>query len=589
MSGAAEGIAGLALSAVSVASLFTTCIDCYNLVVAARAFGHDYELLCTQLELQKLRFFLWGESVGLATREPGGQPHPNPGLCDPFIQPILIRTLSAIKNLLSETQEFDERYGFRSEQSIQESGSRSLSIFRATFDQFRSQARRNQKQKSVGTVTRWAIFDADHFESKIAHLKDFVNALESVTMSLVTLEAQQDRLRQEIESISDVDSLRLLRDAASPDIEDVSDTASRRLTCIESSDENEVMSLITRTESSVTSQTFFSARSHFSNENRMSEYSTKTSGDLYSADDTPPRPPAPASFHSVPGRFRFQRRSNSILRRITSPTTTEAILSSPLVTTSKPSTTPYPTRVHSAASKMVLYRLAVLGDQKVGKTALTIQVSILLNSLRSLYINTQQLCLNQFVKTYDPTIKDAFRKQAVVDGQACMLDVLDTTGAEEYTALRDQWIRDAEGFVIVYSIYNRSSFTRCGRFHNQIRRVKERPPFSYSELSAALQGVENDCSPIVLVGHDYIEDEEAESRGKWGRKVSWKEGNALARELGCEYVEACAETGMNVENAFYDVVRELSKQRIVASNRQHAMQDIPGASTRSRAMPAISE
>lgn len=206
-----------------------------------------------------------------------------------------------------------------------------------------------------------------------------------------------------------------------------------------------------------------------------------------------------------------------------------------------------------------------------------------------MYINTQQLCLNHFVETYDPTIEDSYRKQVVVDGQACMLEVLDTAGQEEYTALRNQWIRDAEGFVIVYSIYSRSSFARCGRFYDQIRRVKERPPFPYSELSTALQGIENDCSPIVLVGHDYIEDEEAESRGTWGREVSWKEGNALARELGCEYVEACAKTCMNVEKAFYDVVRELRKQRAAASNRPRAMQGISGASTRSRAMPAISE
>lgn len=68
MSGA-EGIAGLALSAVSVAALFTSCIDCFNIVVAAKDFGRDYELLCTALSIQKLRLFLWGESVGLASRQ----------------------------------------------------------------------------------------------------------------------------------------------------------------------------------------------------------------------------------------------------------------------------------------------------------------------------------------------------------------------------------------------------------------------------------------------------------------------------------------------------------------------------------------
>jgi hypothetical protein len=38
MSGAAEGIAGLALSAVSVAALFTICIECFDIVVAGKNF-----------------------------------------------------------------------------------------------------------------------------------------------------------------------------------------------------------------------------------------------------------------------------------------------------------------------------------------------------------------------------------------------------------------------------------------------------------------------------------------------------------------------------------------------------------------------
>jgi hypothetical protein len=70
-----------------------------------------------------------------------------------------------------------------------------------------------------------------------------------------------------------------------------------------------------------------------------------------------------------------------------------------------------------------------------------------------------------------------------------MLEVLDTAGQEEYTALRDQWIRDGEGFVLVYSIASRSSFTRIQRFHNQIQRVKESsassPSYPGSPLSAS--------------------------------------------------------------------------------------------------------
>lgn len=46
MSGAAEGIAGLALSAISVAALFTTCVECFDIVVAGKNFSEDYEQLC---------------------------------------------------------------------------------------------------------------------------------------------------------------------------------------------------------------------------------------------------------------------------------------------------------------------------------------------------------------------------------------------------------------------------------------------------------------------------------------------------------------------------------------------------------------
>lgn len=46
-----------------------------------------------------------------------------------------------------------------------------------------------------------------------------------------------------------------------------------------------------------------------------------------------------------------------------------------------------------------------------------------------------------------------------------MLEVLDTAGQEEYTALRDQWIRDGEGFILVYSITSRNSFKRIEKFH----------------------------------------------------------------------------------------------------------------------------
>lgn len=59
----------------------------------------------------------------------------------------------------------------------------------------------------------------------------------------------------------------------------------------------------------------------------------------------------------------------------------------------------------------------------------------------SLKIHNLQLCLNHFIENYDPTIEDSYRKHAVIDDEPCLIEILDTAGQEEYTALRDQWIR----------------------------------------------------------------------------------------------------------------------------------------------------
>ena len=45
------------------------------------------------------------------------------------------------------------------------------------------------------------------------------------------------------------------------------------------------------------------------------------------------------------------------------------------------------------------------------------------------------------------------------------------------------------------------------------------------------------------------------------QEVLTQEGYALARELGCKFVKASAKNYINVEKAFYDIVRLLHCQR----------------------------
>lgn len=41
---------------------------------------------------------------------------------------------------------------------------------------------------------------------------------------------------------------------------------------------------------------------------------------------------------------------------------------------------------------------------------------------------TVQFVQSIFVEKYDPTIEDSYRKQVEIEGQQCMLEILDTAG-----------------------------------------------------------------------------------------------------------------------------------------------------------------
>jgi GTPase SAR1 family protein len=50
--------------------------------------------------------------------------------------------------------------------------------------------------------------------------------------------------------------------------------------------------------------------------------------------------------------------------------------------------------------------------------------------------------------------------------QQCVLDILDTAGQEEYSAVREQYIRTGDGFLIVYSVTDRRSLMEAEAIYN---------------------------------------------------------------------------------------------------------------------------
>ncbi|GAA5937870.1 hypothetical protein JCM10213_001919 [Rhodosporidiobolus nylandii] len=175
------------------------------------------------------------------------------------------------------------------------------------------------------------------------------------------------------------------------------------------------------------------------------------------------------------------------------------------------------------------YKLVVVGGGGVGKSALTIQF------IQSHFVDE---CVS-FSALPSPSANttpplDSYRKQCMIDEEVALLDVLDTAGQEEYSAMREQYMRTGEGFLLVYSITSRNSFDEIGTFHQQILRVKDKDYF-----------------PVIVVANKC--DLEYE------RQVGSHEGRDLAQHFGCRFIETSAKQRLNVDEAFFNLVREIRK------------------------------
>jgi len=148
-----------------------------------------------------------------------------------------------------------------------------------------------------------------------------------------------------------------------------------------------------------------------------------------------------------------------------------------------------------------------------------------------------------YQEKYDPTIEDNYRKVAMIDNQTVILDILDTAGTDQFSAMRDLQIKSCDGFLLVYSITSMSSFNDLADMYERICRVKD------VDSSNPGQAI-----PVVLVGTkaDLASD----------RQVLTNYGQDLAKKFGnCEFLEVSAKNLVNVNAVFEKVAQGVLARR----------------------------
>ncbi|BCS07317.1 Ras-protein rsr1 [Aspergillus tubingensis] len=172
------------------------------------------------------------------------------------------------------------------------------------------------------------------------------------------------------------------------------------------------------------------------------------------------------------------------------------------------------------------YHIVVLGAGGVGKSCLT-----------------AQFVQNVWIESYDPTIEDSYRKQIDVDGRQCILEILDTAGTEQFTAMRELYMKQGQGFLLVFSITSMSSLNELSELREQIIRIKE-----------------DEKVPIVIVGNksDLEEDRAVPRARAFALSQTW--GNA-------PYYETSARRRANVNEVFIDLCRQIIRKDLQGNSK----------------------
>ena len=161
-------------------------------------------------------------------------------------------------------------------------------------------------------------------------------------------------------------------------------------------------------------------------------------------------------------------------------------------------------------------RLITLGDSLVGKSCLIIR-----------YIEDKYF--TNYLSTIGFDLK--YKLVSLNNGEKLKLTIHDTAGEERFRALSKNYIKKADGILVVYDITNKNSFLNV---ENWIKCAKD-------ELSLDI--------PILLIGNKSdLEDE---------RKISYKEGEDLAKKYGINFFETSCFNGKNVELCFNNISEKM--------------------------------
>ena len=176
----------------------------------------------------------------------------------------------------------------------------------------------------------------------------------------------------------------------------------------------------------------------------------------------------------------------------------------------------------------VMLKIIILGSTQVGKT-----------SIINRYFN------NEFQENMLSTIGIDFKtKYFKFNGQKVKFNYIDTAGQEKFRAISVNYLKGANGAILVFDLTDKDTFDLIKRWVEDINENNK------SNTSKILFGNKSD-----LLNERQVFKEDAEK---------------LANDLGCKYIEGSAKTGDNINEAL-DEIAKISYENFLNSERRNSM------------------
>ena len=191
----------------------------------------------------------------------------------------------------------------------------------------------------------------------------------------------------------------------------------------------------------------------------------------------------------------------------------------------------------------ILFRVIIVGDTCVGKSCLLLKFTE-----------------NSFKDSHDVTLGVEFGTKSIsIEGRPIKLQIWDTSGQESFRSITRSFYRRADAVILVFDSTAEHTFKNCEHWLEEIRTN------SSSDVSIYLAGNQ----------YDLIES------GAETPVISNEDIMAMVSKSNLTgYLETSAKTGLNVEQLFFNVAKELivrnkDKKEVIKTERleiQHPQQ-----------------